>query len=60
MKSSDTSTITLTSEAVQTAKSLRTLYFTRAAFSLIWVLLVTSFASKTNPSLSRIRKRIKR
>ncbi|MCF0052469.1 hypothetical protein LXM25_20535 [Dyadobacter sp. LJ53] len=44
MKSSNTSAIAFSSEAVETAKSLRTLYFTRAAFSIIWILLVTTLA----------------
>lgn len=31
-------------QAIETAKSLRTLYFTRAAFSIIWVILVALLA----------------
>jgi len=46
MKSSNTSTTAFSGEAIETAKSLRTLYFTRAAFSVIWVLLVITLANK--------------
>ena len=53
MKSQDTSTIAFFSEAVETAKSLRILYFTRATFSIAWVLLVTTLAS-TNASVAMI------
>jgi uncharacterized membrane protein HdeD (DUF308 family) len=53
MKSPNTSTITLSNETVETAKSLRTLYFARAAFSIVWVLLVVTFAS-TNASVAMI------
>lgn len=38
-------------QAVETAKSLRTLYFVRAAFSIIWVILVAMFA-KTSFSIA--------
>lgn len=41
------------SKAVETAKSLRSLYFSRTAFSLIWVLFVLAFA-KTNPALATV------
>lgn len=40
-------------EAVETASSLRTLYFTRAAFSIVWVVLVAAFA-KTNVTIATI------
>ncbi|QRR01345.1 hypothetical protein [Dyadobacter sandarakinus] len=53
MKSPDTSAMAFSSEAAETAKSLRTLYFVRAAFSVLWALLVT-VAAKTNPSLAMI------
>jgi len=53
MKSPDTSDITFSNEAVQTAKSLRTLYFTRAAFSIVWILMVTTLANK-NASVAMI------
>jgi len=39
--------------AVQTARSLRSLYFTRTAFSVIWVTLISVFA-KTNSSIAGI------
>ena len=45
MKSPNTSAA-LSYEAVQTAKSLRKLYFARATFSIVWIALVTAFASK--------------
>ncbi|HTK22588.1 MAG TPA: DUF308 domain-containing protein [Mucilaginibacter sp.] len=38
---------------VQTARSLRRLYFTRTAFSVIWVILVSIFV-KTNSSIAEI------
>ena len=53
MKTPDTTAIAFSSEAVETAKSLRTLYFTRAAFSIVWILLVTTLAS-TNASVAMI------
>lgn len=40
-------------EAVETASSLRTLYFTRAAFSIVWVVLVAALA-KTNVTIATI------
>jgi len=39
--------------AVETARSLRNLYFSRTAFSLIWVLFVLTFA-KTTPMLATV------
>ena len=39
--------------AVETAKSLRKLYFTRAAFSILWVILVAALA-KTNVAIATI------
>ncbi|MCE6991524.1 hypothetical protein [Dyadobacter sp. CY323] len=53
MKSQNTSAIDFSNEAVETAKSLRTLYFTRAAFSIVWILLVTTLA-KTNASVAMV------
>ncbi len=50
---SDQSNTPLSHEVIETAKSLRTLYFTRAAFSIIWVLLV-SFLAKTNATAATI------
>jgi uncharacterized membrane protein HdeD (DUF308 family) len=40
------------SQAVDTAKSLRTLYFTRTAFSIVWVILVSFFGRKSAPVAS--------
>lgn len=51
MKLTNESNITRSNELVETARSLRTLYFTRAAFSIVWVLLVTTMA-KTNASFA--------
>jgi uncharacterized membrane protein HdeD (DUF308 family) len=45
MNSTNNPYIALSTGAVETAKSLRTLYFTRAAFSIVWVLLVTAVAN---------------
>lgn len=53
MKSANESHFNLSNEAVETARALRTLYFTRAAFSIIWVLLVATVA-KTNTTLAAI------
>jgi uncharacterized membrane protein HdeD (DUF308 family) len=39
--------------AVETAKSLRKLYFTRATFSILWVILVAALA-KTNVAIATI------
>lgn len=41
------------SDIVETASSLRRLYFLRAAFSVVWVILVSVFA-KTNSSIASI------
>lgn len=40
-------------QAVATARSLRKLYFTRAAFSVLWVILITLFA-KTSMEVATI------
>jgi uncharacterized membrane protein HdeD (DUF308 family) len=40
-------------QTVETARSLRKLYFTRAAFSVVWVILVTLFA-KTSMGIASI------
>lgn len=53
MTSSNQSGISVSSEAVETAISLRKLYFLRAAFSLVWIGLVTAFA-KTNTQIAAI------
>ena len=51
---STTSTYTVpNSQAVGTAKSLRNLYVTRAAFSVAWVALVALFA-KTSPGIASV------
>jgi uncharacterized membrane protein HdeD (DUF308 family) len=39
--------------AVETAKSLRKLYFTRAAFSVLWVILIALFA-KTSVAIATV------
>jgi uncharacterized membrane protein HdeD (DUF308 family) len=40
-------------QAVQTAKGLRTLYFARAGFSILWVILLAT-AGKTNVALAQV------
>lgn len=40
------------SQAVDTAKSLRILYFTRTSFSILWVILVSLFGRKSAPFAS--------
>jgi hypothetical protein len=53
MNTNNESSAALSAQSVQTAKALRTLYFTRVGFSVIWVIaLVTSL--KSNPSLANI------
>ncbi|WP_046576665.1 hypothetical protein [Spirosoma radiotolerans] len=47
MNSSNQANIIVSDQAAQTAKSLRKLYFLRAAFSIVWVILVLALA-KTN------------
>jgi len=44
MTSTSQSNTIVDAQAVETARSLRRLYFTRATFSVIWVILVTLFA----------------
>ncbi|MCF0074178.1 hypothetical protein LZD49_27085 [Dyadobacter sp. CY261] len=53
MKSTDQSHSGISSEAIETAKSLRKLYFMRAAFSIVWVILVAAFA-KTNVTIATV------
>lgn len=53
MNSSIESTKTTASSAVQTARSLRSLYFARVVFSAIWVILISIF-SKTNSGIAGI------
>ncbi|MGF7039009.1 hypothetical protein [Mucilaginibacter lappiensis] len=51
MNTNNESSAALSAQSVQTAKVLRTLYFTRVGFSVVWVIaLVTSL--KSNPSLA--------
>jgi len=53
MNTINQSSATLSAQSVQTARALRTLYFTRVGFSVIWVIaLVTSL--KVNPSIANI------
>ncbi len=51
MKLTDQSYKAISDDALTTAKSLRTLYFTRVAFSVLWIILVVTVA-KTNNSLA--------
>src|SRR4051794_7518033 len=53
MNLNNQTTAVLTNEGVETAKSLRTLYFTRVAFSVLWIILVVTVA-KSNDSLAAI------
>jgi len=53
MNSSIEPTKIIDSTAVKTARSLRSLYFARAAFSIVWVILISIFA-KTNSSIAAI------
>jgi len=53
MTSTNQSHLSVSSQAVETAKSLRNLYFSRAGFSILWVILVSVFA-KTNTSIAAV------
>ena len=53
MNLNNQTTAVLANEGVETAKSLRTLYFTRVAFSVLWIILVVT-AAKSNDSLAAI------
>ncbi|QIP13061.1 hypothetical protein G8759_10690 [Spirosoma aureum] len=53
MNSLNQSNATVANETAETAKSLRKLYFLRAAFSILWVILVLAFA-KTNAGIATI------
>jgi len=53
MTTTNQSNFHLSSEAVETAKSLRKLYFTRVAFSVLWIILVVTLA-KTNNTIATI------
>jgi uncharacterized membrane protein HdeD (DUF308 family) len=52
MKSSNRSGAAISSTAIHTAESLRTLYFVRTAFSVIWIILLSAFV-KTNNGIAR-------
>jgi len=53
MTSSSQPNAIVNGQTVETAKSLRTLYFTRTTFSVIWVILVALFA-KTSMEIATI------
>ncbi|WP_461117735.1 DUF308 domain-containing protein [Spirosoma jeollabukense] len=53
MKSTHQTSRFASNQVVETARSLRTLYFTRAAFSIVWVILVAALA-KTNATIATI------
>lgn len=53
MTSNPSSNTATNAPGVETATSLRNLYFTRAAFSVAWVILVAIFA-KTSPGIASI------
>jgi len=53
MKTTDQSNFSVSSQAVEIASALRTLYITRVAFSVLWILLVVTVA-KTNNTLANI------
>jgi uncharacterized membrane protein HdeD (DUF308 family) len=53
MTSTSQSNTVVGAQSVETARSLRKLYFTRAAFSVIWVILVTLFA-KTSIGIASV------
>ena len=46
-------TAAVNEQAIETARSLRKLYFTRAAFSVVWVILIALFA-KTSITIASI------
>ena len=53
MTSAYQSNAAIPGQAVETAKSLRTLYFLRASFAIIWAILVSVFA-KTNAGVASV------
>jgi uncharacterized membrane protein HdeD (DUF308 family) len=53
MTSSNQSGFSVSSQAVETARSLQKLYFLRAAFSIVWVILVAALA-KTNTAIATV------
>jgi uncharacterized membrane protein HdeD (DUF308 family) len=53
MTSTTQSNFSISSQAVETATSLRKLYLFRAGFSILWVILVLAFA-KTNTTIAAV------
>ena len=53
MTTTNQSNLSVSGQAIETAKSLRQLYFTRVAFSVIWIILVVTLA-KTNNTIATI------
>jgi uncharacterized membrane protein HdeD (DUF308 family) len=53
MTTTNQSNFQVSSQAVETAKSLRKLYTTRVAFSVLWIVLVVTLA-KTNTTIAAI------
>jgi hypothetical protein len=53
MTTTDQSNLSVSSQAVETATSLRQLYFTRVAFSVLWIILVVTLG-KTNNTIATI------
>jgi uncharacterized membrane protein HdeD (DUF308 family) len=53
MTTTNQSNFSISSQAVETAASLRRLYFTRVAFSVLWIILVVTLA-KTNNTIATI------
>jgi uncharacterized membrane protein HdeD (DUF308 family) len=53
MTSNSQSNAVVGGQAVETARSLRKLYFTRAAFSVVWVVLIALFA-KTSMGIASV------
>jgi uncharacterized membrane protein HdeD (DUF308 family) len=53
MTTSTPSNTIVNNQSVETARSLRTLYFTRATFSVLWVILIAIFA-KTSIGIATI------
>jgi uncharacterized membrane protein HdeD (DUF308 family) len=53
MTSNSQSNAVVGEQAVETARSLRKLYFTRAAFSVVWVVLIALFA-KTSMGIASV------
>ena len=53
MTSTTQSNFSVSSQAIDTARSLRKLYFLRAGFSILWVILVAALA-KTNTTIATV------